>query len=471
MNNRKIGFSTLTLALCFGLTIALLASCSEDEDSTLTLPELFAEGSATIDVAVNDTITLEFSSVFRGFDTTYYVTSNQSLYEAKLVSISLGDLAFDSATVSTNLLKIWSKELLPPSATIDLTIDIQWWDENNALVETITKQYEITTAGESFPMEVIAGTYPVDRQYYFLKDEYDKAFVALERLPSDVSSLSVSWYDSSDKLMHSSGVTKNTDKNRLDFDLPQLENESIYAYELYQDNSLLKRVDFRTSKYNTFDQKIENLVVDAKATKVYYHSQYFKYPLIQTASISSEGFDAAEADFDLTGFYYDEEADYIHPYCAGLVKLKFNPEDNNWFNLYIKSLIYEPFPDFDYEFIAPKELGDSLFLAMRFEFENDLESLSDAEIASGTATPTIQTALKIGNYMAHSTKLEFNNLQYIVVNRYISDESLPRSPRVKIIMDQLFKLPDPDTYKYQMEYTLPDGTVTSSLDYEMVYEF
>lgn len=461
MTKRKTLHFHLIMAAFSCLTLAILASCSEDEDSTITLPELFVEGNTQIEIDVNDTIYLEFSSVFRGFDSTYYVPSNQSYYQAKLISISLGDLAFDSAIVATDRMEIWSKELLPASSTVDLVIDIQWLDENGLLVETITKQHEISTTAVSFPTEVIIGSYPVDRQYYFLKSEYDKAFFLLERLPVDISEFTVSWLNTSDDIIHTSEVAKNQEKNRLDFDIPNLENETIYAVELYDNIGLLKRIDFRTSKYDRFEQKISNLTLEPKADISY----KFKvvYGLNQIASITDEGFDLIEAGSGLASFIGQDS--YVHPYCTGLVQLAFNPEGNDWFNLYIKSLIYAPFSDFEYEFIGPKELGDSLFLNMNFEFEDKLSGLTDTEIQTGSANPVSAATFKIGNYISFSTWYEFGNLRSKVINSDLSP-----TPRMELISDHLLNPVSPDTYKYDMNYRLPDGTITSSRNYEMLYE-
>ncbi|MEP0416676.1 hypothetical protein [Reichenbachiella sp.] len=461
MTKRKTLLFHLIITTFSFMTLAMLASCSEDEENSITLPELFAEGNTQIEVDVNDTIYLEFSNVFRGFDSTYYVTSNQSYYQARLISISLGDLAFDSSIVATDRMEIWSKELLPSSSMVDLVIEIQWLDESGVLIETTTKQYEISTTSVSFPTEVIIGTYPVNRQYYFLKSEYDKAFFFLERLPTDISKLSVSWLNTSGEVFHASGVTKNQEKNRLDFDLPTLENETIYAVELYDNSTLLKRIDFRTSKYDKFEQKIENLAHEQKANISYKFRTV--YGLNQTASIIDEGFDLAEAGSGLASFIGQDS--YVHPYCTGLVQLAFNPEGNDWFNLYIKSLIYAPFSNFEYEFTGPKELGDSLFLNMNFEFEDELSGLTDTEIQTGLANPISTTTFKIGNYISFSTWYEFGNLRYEVIN-----SDLPPTPRMELISDHLLKPVSPDAYKYDMNYRLPDGTITSSRTYEMLYE-
>jgi hypothetical protein len=107
-------------------------------------------------------------------------------------------------------------------------------------------------------------TYPISRQFHFLKDEYNKGyFLPKDRVLAKYltnNDLFVTIYDIINNESENAIIKYNENNNSFEYDLPTefLKNEIIYKLSLFnsenEDESIYD-YHFRTSYYNTFTEK------------------------------------------------------------------------------------------------------------------------------------------------------------------------------------------------------------------------
>lgn len=212
-----------------------------------------------------------------------------------------------------------SSEILPPKSNLKTFVRVQWEEEKNGAWVSLNKEngspdaqdstVDFTTgeAPGNIPESNVEYSYPIKNQYHYYKNESANGYMKLIRGQSYL------FTDPSDKPMTYKGFLKAKNKptkefnygydatnKRVNFSMPQdLENESVYNMELKKvpqsirdinrnsttteensnvGNSIVKvknntlsetltkdvdislyTSDFRTSKYNTFADKISNL--------------------------------------------------------------------------------------------------------------------------------------------------------------------------------------------------------------------
>lgn len=431
----------------------------EEENLAIIFPAIIDTTELEMFLNIEDTISINFTDNFKGFGNEHLIDGKSFYPHIKL--LTLDQIEIDTLWKGDSILNIWSTELLPSEQSLLLNIGWEWYDSLNLILDK-EYQFTINTSEGDIPVSVIEGSYPVDRQYYFLQNEYSKSFFKLKRLPIDISQLAVTVYDSDNNLIHSSSLTKNSARNRLDFELPALANEAIYYIELKNGTQLLKRVDFRTSEYNTFQDKL--ITLSFLGTSRGLHIAWEQHYLIQYADIISEGFDQAETS---TGVEAVEGTNY--EYCNGLIVLEFNTEGNSWYNDFLYPMVYEPFPDpnFDPQFPVHPNLGKELTYAMKIHFwgDEDFPYLLDSEINSGIGSQTSPSIVGFMNYVQSAAAYDFYKMQQSVVDAYINNDNNPE--RINRVITGRYSILTRGIYKYNMNYTLPDGTVSSTRTYEM----
>lgn len=446
------------------VTVLLIAGCDKKEETPAPEPE-FSSIIENYDFnadafGVADTAKIEFTSEFDGFGN--LIQTKDGLYQLRLLSLSLGAVQLDTLWQGPRTLYIWSTELLPASQELELNLELEWLDRATDVSYNTVEELTITTTAGSLPADEIIASYPVDRQYYFLKGEYDKGFVVVDRQPADVSDLSVSFINDSESVIFESSVSKSENGRRLDFDLPDFESEKVYRLELRDAGNLLRMVDFRTSKYNTLSEKLGNLVQNPEATRQI-HILWQQFFLWQDATISEEGFDRAEANFGTETV----EGGSDYNYCNGLVQLEFNPEGNPWYEEWLYPIVYASFPDPDFtaEPAHHPNLGERSFLAMHFSFDDELPYLQDSQLLAENTPANFESDFAILNYVTSAALYDFESVQAAVVDEYINDETY--DDRVADIIWAQYAVPGAGNYKFNMNYRLPDGTVTSTLTFDM----
>jgi hypothetical protein len=209
----------------------------------------------------------------------------------------------DEATVLLGTEKIavteqWSTTrdslLLQPAAilqgqtTYSIQVKSHWEVQRNAawvpvkqggevLYSINTTTFKTGTLGDVTQLlpENIAYAYPVELQYYFLQDEYSKGYLML-RTELQNSLVKIAGGERLEARFTSPGKTEiktpiafDESTRTLSYDMPTLENQTIYTVRYVKvlvggNEKEMYRTSFRTSRYNTFLQKM-NAFTNAKA--------------------------------------------------------------------------------------------------------------------------------------------------------------------------------------------------------------
>lgn len=118
--------------------------------------------------------------------------------------------------------------------------------------------------------EVYVESYPMPRQFNFYPQEYPRGFIrfthSFNSFPqlSESENFSLKFYKYPEKeLIYTTEGEYDAETGRIWYDFPEnLEKETPYGIELFQDGTLVYKTSFRVSQYNHFAEKIpENLNV------------------------------------------------------------------------------------------------------------------------------------------------------------------------------------------------------------------
>lgn len=454
------------------LMFGLLIGCKKDDKvepiideenvfDPSQIPDLI-ENVSSLEIESTDSITLIYTEEFVGFDKSYKIDDMGLI--PTLIDMSLIGREFVHEWAGERTVKIYEAEYFPVNTTLTLSIEIGWIG-GEGIVAVERKTFEIHIKDGTFPIEMVTGTYPIDKQYYFLQDEFPKGIIAMDRLPADISNLSVEAYDSDGNLLLNSSLAKGDNNRRLEFDLPILTNETIYYFKLFENGNELRRVDFRTSKFNTFSEKISNLQTTEISRQILFlwEGQYVN----EKASISTEGFDLAEAassrDTRMTG----TEGDF-NMASSGLIQFEYKAA-GEYFDNYLYPVLYESFPEnFSPEY-SPREIVDNPpWNAYFMDFSEELHFLLEDEINSGISTQGFQTDFSVRNFVVIAAYYDLQSLKSWLNENHGSEE-VPE--RVERINSRQHAVPAEGDYSYFMNYTLPDGTITSSIERNVYLSF
>lgn len=436
----------------------------EPEEEFKDFPLLVDTLVTEFNLQTQDSITIKFTEDFKGFGVSNEYVFNEEVYFANLKSLVLSDLLIDTIWSDSKTLKIWSRTVFPTDRTLKLTLDIEWIKVEQ-IIEEFSIEFTVNASGDLFPSDNIITSYPQNLQYHFLKDEYDTGFFLVKRVPLDINGLKAEIFDAHGNLMSSSDVEIDENRPRLNFDLPELDNEQIYSVILTKEDAEIYNIDFRTSKFNTFLEKANTIQFTSKVLRDII-IQWGHEKLIRYGTTETEGFDLAEINSAT-----ETVGTYDYPYSTGLIQLEFDPTESSFYNEKIYPMVYEPFPDtsFEPEYPYHPNLGEIPLRAMQFYISSDLAVLTEEEISSGISTPIADPVKFIVEWYFQSVVAwDFSVLKEQVTEKY--GENTNNSDRVERVISGSMPYSREETYKCKMIYTLPDGTATSSESFEFPFD-
>lgn len=420
-------------------------------------------------------------------------------YRARLASFTVTDNGQPIAgrlewNSNNDGVSFFSKEILPSQKSLTATVKVTFEEQMNnghwqtAYIdgkpgeETDSVNFTTGTAPDYIPLQNIAYAYPVVNQQYFYKDESDKGAINLSmgqaylfdarwqyainfRDAAGKTTKTNMTYDSVSQTLHFTPPALHANTN-YQFDIiaipPGAQNtDEVVAYQQQQDagedgnysvannqaqtvsrgdvTKSLLHYGFHTSQFSTFAQKMQSLrlkngVGETVSTDV----------IRLLADVGEyEGFDVAE----MTGTSYTG--------YKPMVNVEAVMEDAYYVND-INPLLYANYPIDSTIFITSRnteELGLTPSKALL------LTPTYLAEASAGKVTSWIKTRLPYIYDLPQVYKLDFAELQYKVVNKYMG--SLDAS-KYSYLINGHFPFIRYGTYKVQYQYVLPDGTKTSS---------
>ncbi len=220
--------------------------------------------------------------------------------------------------------------------------DDVWMKYENGNLNNEYSGYFETELG-NINADKIENSYPVDRQYHFLKDESVTGYLRLKKAENDfIKSKSASFIaEFSSPGLDDIEVNMDFDENESLFSFPipgtQLLNETIYKLTFIQLNDITKEdktiyeLYFRTSMYNTFEEKWDSFNL----------STGWSIPILN--------------GIHEIGINIHEEEEFFDIYeISNLVSLRAMT-NNDWYQNQIYPLIYEGYPNSGIELERPAE--------------------------------------------------------------------------------------------------------------------
>jgi len=324
-------------------------------------------------------------------------------------------------------------------------------------------------SGDLLPDVYIDGIYPMPRQFNFYRHEYPKGFIKFPFSPELIPQISSTEKFSfrftklpDGEVIHNSEGAFDAEENIIWYDLPDnFEKETPYRVEMFSDNELFYKTEFRVSKHDFFMDKIpENLNV-----RFYYHKE-----------VELSEFLTVPIDYLGTAFYLDEgdEGDEgLDYYEINRETLKVTLQIDQW-NVYQNSIfkyIYENYPvipsarvsrNIDEVGIPPRRT----ILIWQTDFNR---KLTDEEIQTGDFNYEVEKY----NILNESTLYWLQDYYdtHVALQKFYSSESEIKEPELKeifnteipeVLTSNYFNYGSWGNYEILFEYRLPGTDIVTS---------
>ncbi|WP_299123043.1 hypothetical protein [uncultured Tenacibaculum sp.] len=399
---------------------------------------------------------------------------------------------------SNDVVNYVSFDVLPPKSTIKVKVAVSFQELKSGAWVTLMhkgkKAQEIEErtfitgeAPDYIPTKNIVYTYPVIEQSYFYQKESSHGYVKLKRGQPYLFKPETEWtqrvrYENEEGHLVDNTVTYDKGGRQVNFKLSKLNNIKKYTLKIvsfpasqessengvtyteknpgYEGNTVkvknknvqtvvknnveteILKYTFKTSAYDTFEDKIEN----KHAVEHYLEPIYSDVHAIQTDVRSSERFDIAE----LEGDKFTEGKPLV------LVEATL---DDSYYKNRIYQLIYQQYPlepeftvnrDVDKLGIPPKRGVDILTWYVPYLRERPNFSLLDSR-------------MPYRYHLPYYYKKDFVDIQYKVVNKYIDNPTKYASEikKYSYIIDGVFPAIRSGKYKVKMQYVMP-GNITGT---------
>jgi hypothetical protein len=398
-------------------------------------------------------------------------------------------------------------EILNPKNKYTLNVEISFEEKvgytwqavlDNGLLFTEKRSVTFTTGllPDKIPAQIIKYSYPADKQYNFYKSEYPQAYMAFTRNISiffaddNDFTKEVQWADASGKKIHGK-LTYNTTEKTVYADVPgNLANAAIYSLNFVAvprntntgsdrnvttsqtsvdlgdsttadvttkqatgtlsnpEEKTFCSYNFRTSKFNTFKEKIpfDNKEVFALISSV----PFVYYPLMKMPI--NEVFDK----YELYG-----DGDYT-PFIRRTAVLNAT----NWYQDVVYPLVYQRYPWFNTSCIDYRDtsvVGVPAKKDIQFYYQTPVV-LTDDEIATGIGNSQNNGTETMVYRMPYYWDHDYYMIRCFLANRY------PTMTATDPLIDKILKSADfpaiiPGDYPVLLEYVLPGKNVVTTSKY------
>ncbi|MBN1185048.1 MAG: hypothetical protein JXB49_22370 [Bacteroidales bacterium] len=397
---------------------------------------------------------------------------------------------------------LYLDEILPEGAQMKLEIEIQWqklindeWMncidlQNNAIEECI--EVNFTTRGGTSTLicdDDIKASYPVNRQYHFLQDESDSGCIVFQyamdhlftgTLDGNPSKYWIVFSENKGNVSSSQEVVYNSKDKMFVFELPQnLKNETIYEYKLIgisqlEDTVTYKEMFFRTSRYNDFESKVNDLfekgtsLLRILGTNQVAPNSETMHMVLEKARLSEEieCFDKAEAYTDV-----------VSGAQSGLARIEALLEDNSYYQNYVYNKLYK---SWDGELFKPEIHRDiypygippvhAAYIDQHEASYDDYAQLTDSQIQNNEAPQFLidhTIAFIFCNQVIY--KQDESDLYQQIIFFYSANDDLQLSERVLSFYNSSIPWILSGYYQYKIKYVLPTGKVTSEIPFTLGY--
>jgi len=186
------------------------------------------------------------------------------------------DVASNSVQIDDKSFKVVPKDFYKKNTSYKVQIEANWeikkegaWiplldKDGNEQTETLSKDIVVEDIfGQKLSNSIIYTSYPMLGQFNFYPKEYSKAYLQfhydVNKIPQiNTEDIQFIFYKHTyqDKAFETTGDI-DSDNRTIWFDIPDvMENETAYRIDVVSNATIIHTINFRTSKYNSFIEKI-----------------------------------------------------------------------------------------------------------------------------------------------------------------------------------------------------------------------
>lgn len=400
-----------------------------------------------------------------------------SIYLTDYKSNALPSLVSDSARVKYTVVPVTSFGV---NTSVNLVVDYHFTssaEEAGGLTnQPKTRTYAYTTTvSDTLTQDIVYCEYPLSRQYNFLQDEYDYGYIKTYVRPDFLldKNLVVTITGISTDENYASDMAYDEALGILKYPMPELQNNTIYRIDfIMEKNGILHKFYrsnyFKTSKYNTFSEKISNILEGEHRV-----SLWEIYPLVRSMTAGDyvvaggEPLDLYEQVLPSDIIHYEDFSAYEYPKLV-TVQLDTTRVDLDRYGYHLaSSLGYTARRPADY--IGYKPVNDILYFVNynSDNYSSDTEiRLSDDEIHSGIPVDYTITGYILTSYLAAIVCDDLAGFQGKAANDFERKDD----PRVTALIQLDFDYYSMyhSKYYYFLRYRLPG---IDRVTFENQYEF
>lgn len=399
-----------------------------------------------------------------------------------------------------------SFEILPPEKQLNLDVQVSFKEKKNGswqtvmvdgtkVVETLKTSFTTGTAPDNIPINNVKYSYPLPMMFNYYQNETDIGYIQLDKGQEYLFKPGSEWkqvgrFEDKQGNKHEFNFTYNAAERKVNFTRPgNLQNNAIYSFELVNvpaqtkgavDKNVTAKLNkknviegnettieiqtkkaegtleildeknifgtyFRTSKYNKFLDKIENLRM----------SEGFQWPLRPRVHLIYKGIDGGEI-FDQ---YEVNGTEKIIP----LVRFTNLLTNYNWYKKETYPYIYENYPIESSIFIKEREIepvGLPPYHTINIIIRKDIPLLTEDNIKYNYVEADIGAAA-FHSYFVHYSEIDYSDIAAQVCAKYFDNSNI--NNRLKHLLEVPFPIIYPGNYPFKIEYILPGiNQLTSS---------
>jgi hypothetical protein len=467
------------------LLLIVFSSCKkEKEDEFISSPTVPIISSPYI---VEGDVISPFSGITIVFN---YQFGRSIFYEGNNFSAEVDNIVVTDGSNAIEGSKKWSSNydtlfftpLLPflPNSNVEVKLKMHWEIQRNGKWELFTENnndgyYNVTVSCKTKDLPLFLDSvdvqvcYPLENQYHFLKKEYPKGLIKLKRNRRDLF-VSPVFSENDELLVKITGKegeiivpASYDDKTYLvEYDMPaNLSNEQVYKFELYKRNKATNNsityyaYHFRTSQYNTFKEKFDELFPEKQITAWLFAVEVNVADLMIEIPVKT-----------------NEIIDYYESVNGLLLNIEFDLAENLWYQNNNYSKLYDLVNSGTYSLSRQKEpYGIPPTKYFEFSTNKDLiqSKLNKTQIDAGEAARLSYERCYLYYRGARLISKDFEDI-YIKIVGSENGLSLKFTEEEKAVLGLKINFFDKGTYKYNIKYKIPGVDITTFTDVIYVFQ-
>jgi hypothetical protein len=398
-----------------------------------------------------------------------------------------------------------SFEILPSEKKLKLEVQVSFRESKNGtwqtimesgkkLTEVLVTNFSTGKAPENIPLNNVAYSYPMPMMFNYYQNETDLGYIQLKQGQQYLFNPGPEWkqlgrFVDRQGQKHEFGFSYNVAEKKIEFKRPaNLNNNAIYSFELVNTpTQAVNQVDknivstkkktmiaednestvefnykkaegtleiledknifetyFRTSRFNTLNDKISNLKMNAGS----------QWPLRPLVHLIYKGIDSGER--------FDKYETSGNENSAPFIRFTNVLDNTTWYLKYIHPYLYENYPLAGSIKIKERQqhpVGLPPIHTMNIAMGKTIQNLTDEDIQFNNFDAEIGPAA-FHSYLVHYAAIDYNDLATQVCAKYWNVPNI--DSRLVYLIVTPFQVVRRGDYNFKIEYVLPGLNQVSS---------